>query len=352
VGLDLAKHYEEFTDALLHGYRSESALKMLVKFGLGKNLNHVVGPGNLRTQVFELIEWADSEGRVGELFAEALERKPNNPKLKQLAAKLAAEVKLEHTALAEKVAPLANREFESPNADKVRAELAVSPSKGGLEAVVVGVSNLGGIDDSGQQVRGWRSRMRDSEQRICSIQGTRLGTGFLIGADRIMTNSHVVKASDSFSEFDVAFGFVEGVSREQLPKYHLVEELARSEPKEYDYAIFRINEVPRGELGYLKAKPLRFTEVRAPISILGHPGGGPLRFSFGVLFDQHSFLGRIAYTANTASGSSGSPVFTENWDLVALHHHGEKNINNHGIPMRSILKDLKEKGQADLFETA
>ena len=69
-----------------------------------------------------------------------------------------------------------------------------------------------------------------------------------------------------------------------------------------------------------------------------------------MVFDNNSFMGRVAYTANTAPGASGSPVFNENWDLVAIHHHGEKNVNNHGVPMKAVLKHLKDTGQEGLIE--
>ena len=59
-------------------------------------------------------------------------------------------------------------------------------------------------------------------------------------------------------------------------------------------------------------------------------------------------------------GSSGSPVFNQNWEVVALHHSGEpyppdsaKEVLqkawkghfrvNEGIPIRAILEDFRAK---------
>ncbi len=141
--------------------------------------------------------------------------------------------------------------------------------------------------------------------------------------------------------YDVVFDFVSGTNRNDLPKYRIIEELARSQPVEYDFVILKLDRVPDGNRGFFGAKRHTFDLIREPVSVLGHPNGDPLTIAYGVVFDNNSFMGRVAYTANTAPGSSGSPVFTENWDLVAIHHHGEDNVNNHGIPMKSIAANLE-----------
>ena len=49
---------------------------------------------------------------------------------------------------------------------------------------------------------------------------------------------------------------------------------------------------------------------------------------------------RIRYRTNTDPGSSGSPVFTMDWDIVALHHYGDPNwrnaLFNQGVPIELI----------------
>jgi endonuclease G len=69
----------------------------------------------------------------------------------------------------------------------------------------------------------------------------------------------------------------------------------------------------------------------------------------------------LQYVADTMDGSSGSPVFNQNWEVVALHHSGAphppddlpslakkawkgKFRVNEGIPIRAILDDLRAKG--------
>ena len=65
----------------------------------------------------------------------------------------------------------------------------------------------------------------------------------------------------------------------------------------------------------------------------------------------------IQYLTSTKNGSSGSPVFNDNWQVLALHHAGgtlkEPSTNrryarNEGILISAILKDLPSEIQQKL----
>ena len=57
---------------------------------------------------------------------------------------------------------------------------------------------------------------------------------------------------------------------------------------------------------------------------------------------------RIRYRTNTDPGSSGSPCFTMDWDLVALHHYGDPKWQqpkfNQGVPIELIRQRIETKG--------
>ena len=58
---------------------------------------------------------------------------------------------------------------------------------------------------------------------------------------------------------------------------------------------------------------------------------------------------RVRYTTNTEPGSSGSPCFDQNWDLIALHHSGDPNWDpswNEGIPIKLIEEQIKNNDLA------
>lgn len=60
------------------------------------------------------------------------------------------------------------------------------------------------------------------------------------------------------------------------------------------------------------------------IYVIGHPNGGGLQFSLAdnLLLDYQE--PKIHYHTPTAGGSSGSPVFNIDWELIGVHHSGSE----------------------------
>jgi V8-like Glu-specific endopeptidase len=62
---------------------------------------------------------------------------------------------------------------------------------------------------------------------------------------------------------------------------------------------------------------------------------------------------RVKYRTNTEPGSSGSPCFDADWNLVALHHLGDPNFSkpeyNQGIPFMAILDALEKADKKHLL---
>ena len=99
---------------------------------------------------------------------------------------------------------------------------------------------------------------------------------------------------------------------------------------------------PRGWIKLNGQPPL---EQGMPLLIAQHPNGSPLKLAF----DTKSLIGvngngtRVRYATNTEHGSSGSPCFNIDWQLVALHHLGDpawKSQFNEGVPIGVIAKRL------------
>src|SRR5262249_37827209 len=88
----------------------------------------------------------------------------------------------------------------------------------------------------------------------------------------------------------------------------------------------------------------------SPLLILQHPEGQPMKLAM----DTQSVIGpngngtRIKYRTNTDPGSSGSPCFTMDWDLVALHHYGDPRwqapLFNQGVPITLIRQRIEAQG--------
>jgi hypothetical protein len=75
-------------DALLAAFPAAQDLQQMVRFGLDENLSAIAGGSALSDIVFNLIQWAEARGRVGDLVAAALEANPRNPALRTVAGAL------------------------------------------------------------------------------------------------------------------------------------------------------------------------------------------------------------------------------------------------------------------------
>ena len=74
--------------ALNSAFRRSGDLKQMVTFGLDENLEAIAGTGALEDVIFELIEWADSRGRVEDLLTAAQNANSTNPDLAAFMATL------------------------------------------------------------------------------------------------------------------------------------------------------------------------------------------------------------------------------------------------------------------------
>jgi hypothetical protein len=72
--------FGEFRDALADAFLSYSTLEMFVRLKLDTNLAEIAS-GNLSEVCFELVGWAESEGRTAELLEKARDAKPGNERL-------------------------------------------------------------------------------------------------------------------------------------------------------------------------------------------------------------------------------------------------------------------------------
>jgi hypothetical protein len=230
-------------------------------------------------------------------------------------------------------------------------------------------------------VRVWQERLSRIERQVCRVEleGNALGTGFLVGPDAVLTNWHVyemAKSADKVAQLGCRFDYVRLPSGEIEPgqlvmlggagldtsPYSAAEKTGTPDNPlptldELDYALLHlasrvgdqeVEGAPRGWITLPKAVlPL---PADAPILIVQHPEGAPMKLAL----DTQAVVGlngngtRIRYRTNTDPGSSGSPVFTMDWDIVALHHYGDPNwqkpLFNQGVPIELIRARIDKDG--------
>jgi len=196
-----------------------------------------------------------------------------------------------------------------------------------------------------------------AKKRICAIVASEhhIGSGFLVGEDLVMTNYHVYEALNSTPGLKQAVFDKHRDSQSETRVEFAIDDsrlivLANSISSELDYAVLKLAKPVGNSRGYFKLSPQRPPE-NSPVYIVGYPGLGTsppssasLELSAGRLSGWYSVRSRqIAnYSAKTAPGSSGSPVFTQGFRLIAIHHQGESATQKHGISMISICNELRE----------
>lgn len=171
--------------------------------------------------------------------------------------------------------------------------------------------------------------------RIVTKIGVGVGTGFLISPRLLMTNNHVIKneriAGLCRIEFDYVRRFDRGFGATQL--FHLLPDeffltSVTRDDLDLDYTIVAVEPVnSQGEqLAGRGSIPLVSTlgdlTVLEWANIIQHPGGDPQQVALRDNKVVNSLEHFIHYEADTQPGSSGSPVFNDQWQLVALHHSG------------------------------
>lgn len=169
-----------------------------------------------------------------------------------------------------------------------------------------------------------------------------VGTGFLIqggdlhpslaGEILLLTNAHVLSDNpgvrDALHPDDACITF-EVLGRDDTYRAgHLV---WSSPPAELDTTVVRFAPEDQTRLQQLltnidpyplaKSLPLREGSQQR-VYIIGHPAGGTLCLSLqdNLLLDHQDPL--IHYRTPTVGGSSGSPVFNQQWELIGIHHKG------------------------------
>lgn len=177
------------------------------------------------------------------------------------------------------------------------------------------------------------------------------GTGFLVGPRLMVTNNHVIESVDDARRSTIEFGYERGATGE-FHKSHRFrvdpDALFLTSGKDLlDFSLVAVAEISvegdtnLDEFGFLRLDPvLHKIEESEFVTIIQHPDGDEkyvavrenkvVQIGAGEgLPDQF-----LWYVSDTAPGSSGSPVFNDGWQVVAVHHKGVpvRREDTNGVP--------------------
>ncbi len=168
---------------------------------------------------------------------------------------------------------------------------------------------------------------------IINGRGRRLGfgSGFFVGDGVLMTNNHVLKNEELARASEVQMFYERDVlGQDRTPlRFRLDPDRLFYTSEPLDFTIVAVEEVSNGgqatleEVGWLPLiAELGKVMEGEWLTIIQHPNGERKQ----VCARDNQFLARstdvLWYSTDTLGGSSGSPVFTNDWLVVALHHSG------------------------------
>ena len=203
-------------------------------------------------------------------------------------------------------------------------------------------------------------RRTRSVARVVRSGGSHVGTAFLVrGRDLLgawgdcsvlVTNAHVLSPTPSANgllpkQARIRFS---GDEATRDRNFRVAKVLWSSPPDALDTTVATLCEptdgVPELELGYSSdIEPDAAPKPR--LSVIGHPSGRELEIS---LYDNHLVAHEspyLYYRSLTEHGSSGSPVFDQDWDVVAVHHAANHERGaNEGVAIDAIRDELAAGG--------
>jgi hypothetical protein len=172
-----------------------------------------------------------------------------------------------------------------------------------------------------------------------------VGTCFLVAGPTLhaafpplvlVTNAHVISATEPLAlrpdDARITFRALEAA-----PASYRVSRLLWSSPVgELDTTIVELDGYPAdvGSCPLAAHRPALDSDPLPQTYIIGHPGGGDqvmLSVRDNQVLDGDDV--HLHYRTPTEGGSSGSPVFDRQWELIAIHHAGRTNMPRlHGRP--------------------
>lgn len=186
---------------------------------------------------------------------------------------------------------------------------------------------------------GWRAARAVGRVVIVGSNGTLAGygTGFLIGPRVLLTNHHVLPDAATARGSRVEFGYqrdADGALSAGSPVKLAPDLLFATSPEDaLDFTVVALIDEPPG-LGH---HPLVASTVPIlageSVTIIQHPRGEPKQVALRenqVIRLPGEGDPYLHYQTSTLPGSSGSPVFNDAWEVVALHHSGKPATDSQG----------------------
>ncbi|HNP68905.1 MAG TPA: trypsin-like peptidase domain-containing protein [Aequorivita sp.] len=335
------KKLTQLNDALSDLVPNKDGITKYVKAS-GLKPQFIDTSGNAMEVWSNVLSEADKNSKVDELVKSVLNTYPDNPFLKSA---------------------LATKEIDyslSPDIDKISKWQDVSEET--LEVLTMGRSTLLPVNFLARGVQ--KSKAVGKVEIKIGSNRVNVGTGFLFKVKGIndlffITNCHVINDRKDIDKTKVIFDYELDIDGNSIASknFRIDENRAWycSPVNEYDTTIFNLiddhNELE--SYGYIELKEIEIAQNDF-VNIIQHPGGEMKQISLYHNIVTNTSERVVQYLTDTLKGSSGSPVFNSDWEVVALHHSGGGNkpgepvlpegikSRNEGIFINKIIQFVKD----------
>jgi V8-like Glu-specific endopeptidase len=159
------------------------------------------------------------------------------------------------------------------------------------------------------------------------------GTGFMISPRLILTNNHVLPDARTARLSRAEFNFQNGIDGRPhaISAFNLEPDTFFVTDVDLDFTVVAIQSSTDDAEAELSLARFGYNRVTAdqgklllgePINIIQHPDGQPKQ----IALQQNELIDRldhfIHYHTDTSPGSSGSPLYNNQWEVIGLHHSG------------------------------
>lgn len=200
-------------------------------------------------------------------------------------------------------------------------------------ADVIGLERLLGdsdLIDAGFLQRGAIASRAIGRVHALSATERAYGTGFLVSPGLLITNHHVLPSAQDAARSFVEFDYQAGLNGLPLTAHAFVLQPDRCFVTHAPLDFTLVAVAPRSGSGIDLSRfgflPPIETEgkvlIGEKVNIIQHPGGEPKQLAMrkNEIIDLLEEF--VHYETDTGPGSSGAPVFNDQWEVVALHHSG------------------------------
>lgn len=171
---------------------------------------------------------------------------------------------------------------------------------------------------------------------VARIGGQGRGTGVMVSPLLFLTNYHVLQNPRAAAQSRAYFNDevdVNGFDKQPV-EFELLPEHFFFADEELDFTLVALP-ADASTFGFcpLIADLGKIKEGEA-VTIIQHPEGGKKHIAFRSNRVTEILKNFIRYETDTLGGSSGSPVFSDQWELVALHHLSQPVTDAEGNPLK------------------